>query len=70
MQLSTDLPSTSTCSAGSAPPRTYLRAAREFGEAGIQDMVVLIGLYLTVCAIVNAFEVPVPVGTRPESSTS
>lgn len=48
---------------------TYLRAAREFGQAGLLDMVVLIGLYLTVCAIVNAFEVPVPVGTEPEWST-
>ncbi|HXZ74895.1 MAG TPA: hypothetical protein VEH31_29070 [Streptosporangiaceae bacterium] len=26
------------------------------------------GLYLTVCAIVNAFNVPVPAGTHPESS--
>jgi 4-carboxymuconolactone decarboxylase len=48
---------------------TYLRAAREFGQAGIQDMVVLTGLYLTVCAIVNTFEIPVPVGTMQESST-
>ena len=47
---------------------TYLQAAREFGEAGILDMVVLTGLYLTVCAIVNAFEVPVPAGAQPESS--
>jgi hypothetical protein len=31
-------------------------------------MVVLTGLYLTVCAIVNALEVPVPAGTQPESS--
>ncbi len=44
------------------------RAAREFGQAGMADMVVLAGLYLTVCAIVNAFNVPVPVGTQPESS--
>jgi hypothetical protein len=26
------------------------------------------GPYLTVCAIVNAFNVPVPAGTQPESS--
>ncbi|MBO0832976.1 MAG: hypothetical protein J2P28_07300 [Actinobacteria bacterium] len=26
------------------------------------------GLYLTICAVVNAFDVPVPVGTQPESS--
>jgi hypothetical protein len=24
-----------------------------------------IGLYLTVCAIINPFEVPVPIGTQP-----
>lgn len=47
---------------------TYARAAREFGQAGMVDMVVLTGLYLTVCAIVNAFKVPVPAGTQPESS--
>jgi 4-carboxymuconolactone decarboxylase len=39
---------------------TYARAARAFSEAGLMDMVLLAGLYLTVCAIVNAFEVPVP----------
>ena len=31
-------------------------------------MVVLTDLYLTVCAIVNAFNVPVPAGTQPEWS--
>jgi hypothetical protein len=45
------------------------RAARESGQAGVVDMVVLTGLDLTVCAIVNAFKVPVPAGTQPESST-
>jgi 4-carboxymuconolactone decarboxylase len=48
---------------------TCTRAAREFGQAGVVDMVVLTGLYLTVCAIVNAFNVPVPAGTQPEWST-
>jgi len=48
---------------------TYQRAAREFGQAGVADMVMLTGLYLTVCAIVNAFEIPVPAGTMQESST-
>lgn len=32
------------------------------------NMVVLTDLYLTVCAIVNAFNVPVPAGTQPEWS--
>ena len=39
---------------------TYADAARAFGDKGIVDMVMLIGLYLTTCAIINAFEVPVP----------
>ena len=47
---------------------TRTRAAREFGQAGVVDMVVLTGLYRTVGAIVNAFNVPVPAGTQPESS--
>jgi 4-carboxymuconolactone decarboxylase len=40
--------------------RTYRRALHTFGAAGLVDMVMLIGLYLTVGAIVNLFEVPVP----------
>ena len=47
---------------------TRTRAAREFGQAGAVDMAVLTGLYRTVGAIVNAFNVPVPAGTQPESS--
>jgi 4-carboxymuconolactone decarboxylase len=39
---------------------TYAKAVDAFGETGIVDMVMLIGLYLTVSAIVNAFEIPVP----------
>jgi hypothetical protein len=34
----------------------------------VVDLVVLTGLDLMVCAIVNAFNVPVPAGTQPESS--
>ena len=41
---------------------SYRRAVAAFGEAGVVDMVMLIGLYMTVCAIVNAFDVPVPRG--------
>jgi 4-carboxymuconolactone decarboxylase len=43
---------------------SYRRAVAAFGEAGVVDMVMLIGLYITVCAIVNAFDVPVPGGAR------
>ncbi|WP_433435798.1 carboxymuconolactone decarboxylase family protein [Nonomuraea sp. CA-141351] len=41
---------------------TYARAAVEFGDEGLVDMVLLIGLYLSVCAIINAFDIGVPVG--------
>jgi hypothetical protein len=40
------------------------RRARLFGSKGLVDMVMLIGLYLTVCAIVNAFEISAPEATR------
>jgi len=39
---------------------TYADAARAVGEKRLVDMVTLIGLYLTTCAIINAFEVPTP----------
>ena len=31
-----------------------------FGNKGLVDIVMLIGLYIATCAIINAFEVPVP----------
>jgi 4-carboxymuconolactone decarboxylase len=34
--------------------------ADAFGHEGLVDVVMLIGLYLTTCAIINAFEVPAP----------
>jgi 4-carboxymuconolactone decarboxylase len=37
---------------------THADAARTFGDKGLVDMVVLIGLYLTTCAIINAFAPP------------
>jgi 4-carboxymuconolactone decarboxylase len=47
--------------------RAFAQAASVFGTAGLVDMIMLIGLYLTVCGIVNAFEVPVPVAPQPGS---
>jgi 4-carboxymuconolactone decarboxylase len=44
---------------------TYMRAASAFGDAGLVDMVMLVGLYLTVGAVVNAIAVPVQVGPQP-----
>jgi len=37
---------------------TYERALQAFGQKGVVDLVMLVGLYFTVCAIINAFEVP------------
>jgi 4-carboxymuconolactone decarboxylase len=38
----------------------YARAEQAFGHKGLVDMVLLIGLYLATCALINAFEVPAP----------
>jgi 4-carboxymuconolactone decarboxylase len=45
-------------------PETYASAAEAFGYKGLVDMVLLIGLYMATCAIINAFEVtdPEPIG--------
>jgi 4-carboxymuconolactone decarboxylase len=45
-------------------PEAYARAARAFGHKGLVDMVLLIGLYLTTCSLINAFEVPAPEASR------
>jgi 4-carboxymuconolactone decarboxylase len=39
---------------------TYARAQQTFGHKGLVDMVLLIGLYLATCSLINAFEVPAP----------
>lgn len=39
---------------------TYARAAAELGDEGLVDMVLLTGLYLSVCAVINAFDIDVP----------
>jgi 4-carboxymuconolactone decarboxylase len=39
---------------------TYAQAEEAFGHEGLVDIVLLIGLYLTTCSIINAFEVSVP----------
>ena len=38
----------------------YAQAKAAFGDKGLVDIVMLTGLYLTTCALLNAFEVPVP----------
>ena len=41
-------------------PAAYAQAKAAFGDKGLVDIVMLTGLYLTTCALLNAFEVPVP----------
>ena len=41
-------------------PATYAQAKAAFGDKGLVDIVMLIGLYLTTCAVLNTFQVPVP----------
>jgi 4-carboxymuconolactone decarboxylase len=38
----------------------YRVAEQAFGSQGLMDLVYLLGWYYTVCALLNAFEVPVP----------
>ena len=45
----------------------YLRAVETFGEKGVVDMIYLAGNYMTVSALLNTFEVPVP--TAPVADT-
>jgi len=37
---------------------TYTRAEQTFGHKGLVDMVLLAGLYLATCSLLNAFEIP------------
>ena len=41
-------------------PELYREAESMFGRVGLVDMVYLVGLYLLTCALLNAFEIPVP----------
>lgn len=43
---------------------TYARAEQAFGHKGLVDMVLLIGLYLATCSLINAFAVPAPHANR------
>ena len=41
-------------------PAAHAQAKAAFGDKGLVDLVMLTGLYLVTCALLNAFEVPVP----------
>jgi 4-carboxymuconolactone decarboxylase len=42
----------------------YRQAEQAFGREGLVDMTYLIGIHLLTCAILNAFDVPVPQNTQ------
>ena len=44
----------------------YQEAEKHFGPATLVDLVYLVGLYLLTCALLNAFRIPTPDGTRGE----
>src|SRR6201987_2580418 len=41
-------------------PVLYRAAEHAFGQQGLVDIIYLIGIYHIVCALLNAFEIPVP----------
>ena len=43
----------------------YREAEAAFGTRGIMDIVFLVGIYHTTCAILNAFDIPAPPATTP-----
>lgn len=44
---------------------TFARATAELGEAGVIDLVALIGYYTLISMVLNVYEVPVPGGETP-----
>ena len=46
----------------------YREAEKPLGANGIMDAVILTGVYHTVCAILNAFEIPAPSSVVDASS--
>jgi 4-carboxymuconolactone decarboxylase len=50
-------------------PETYARAEQAFGHKGLVDLVLLIGLYLATCSIINAFEVPAPAAAVSDAAS-
>jgi 4-carboxymuconolactone decarboxylase len=49
---------------------TYARAEQTFGHKGLVDMVLLIGLYLATCSLLNAFDIPAPEDVGPFSPSA
>jgi 4-carboxymuconolactone decarboxylase len=46
------------------PDALFRKAQETFGNRGIVDLLVLAGCYVTVCSMLNSFEIPVPRGDQ------
>jgi 4-carboxymuconolactone decarboxylase len=46
------------------PDDLFRKAQTTFGNQGIVDLLILAGCYVTVCSMLNSFEVPVPSGDQ------
>ena len=44
---------------------TYAHAVQRFGEAGVFELIALVGYYSLVSLLLNGFEVPLPAGETP-----
>ena len=44
---------------------TYANAVQRFGEAGVFELIALVGYYSLVSLLLNGFEVPLPAGEAP-----
>ena len=47
---------------------TYANAVQRFGEAGVFELVALVGYYSLVSLLLNGFDVPLPAGQTPPFS--
>jgi 4-carboxymuconolactone decarboxylase len=47
----------------------YREAEAAFGTQGVMDIVFLVGIYHTTCAILNAFDIPAPRASTPLTSS-
>jgi 4-carboxymuconolactone decarboxylase len=45
--------------------RTFANAVATVGDAGVVDLTGLVGYYSMVAMTLNAFQVPLPEGTKP-----
>lgn len=48
----------------------YHLAEERFGRQGVLDLVILVGIYQTVCGLLNAFETPAPTQDHDDEGPS